>query len=158
MGGHGHGDHSHRNHNNIKESDAEMQNKIQRIDTIKHMPNHWHLDFWNVHNMYTILGGFGTAAYTFLGASLAVMYFKNGAAHGPQHFHMMQTRMWGRIVVGGIMGLTLGYFQFGDRQKLHNAWVAERLRRRYPDCMNLVEHDLWELKGVKAEHSYYKWV
>ena len=66
--------------------------------------------------------------------------------------------MWGRIIVGGLFGLAVGYMQFGDRQRLHNAWVAERLRRRYPECMNLKEHDLWELKGVKAEHAYYKWV
>jgi len=27
--------------------------------------------------------------------------------------------------------------KFGDRQRLHNAWVAERLRRRYPESLKL---------------------
>ena len=66
--------------------------------------------------------------------------------------------MWGRAIMGGVLGLAVGYMQFGDRQKLHNAWVAERLRRRYPESMSLVEKDLWQLKQVKAEHSFYKWV
>ena len=78
---------AHRNENNIKESDEMMQQKIQRIETIKHMPNHWHLDFWNMSNMWTVLGGAGAFAYSGIGVSLAVMYFQNGAAHAPYNFY-----------------------------------------------------------------------
>jgi len=47
--------------------------------------------------------------------------------------------------------------QFGERQRLHNAYVAERLRRRYPESKSLDAHDLWSLKGVTAPQEYYKW-
>ena len=96
-------------------------------------------------------------AYMGTGIAFALMYFKNGAQHAPQSFYALNMRMWGRVIVGGIAGLAAGYMQFGDRQRLHNAWVAERLRRRYPECLALKEIDLWQLKGVKADHSYYKW-
>ena len=66
---------AHRNEKNIQESDESMKGKIQRIETIKHMPNHWHLDFWSSANWWSILGGFGTAAYTLAGVGIAVIYF-----------------------------------------------------------------------------------
>ena len=154
MGG---GHHDNRNHNNMQESDEDMQGKIQRIEMIKHMPNHWHMTFWNMRNMWTVLGDMGTAAYAAVGTSIAVLYFKNGAAHVTPNFYAYNLRLWGRIAMGMTFGIAAGYMQFGDRQRLHNAWVAERLRRRYPDCMSLKTGDLWQLKGVKADHSYYKW-
>ena len=60
--------------------------------------------------------------------------------------------MFGASIGGG-----LGYLKFGDRQRLHNAWVAERLRRRYPEAMSLNTSDLWQFKGVAATHEFYKW-
>ena len=153
----GHDATAHRNTNNLQETDCQMLDKIQRIETIKHMPNHWHLDFFNAQNMWTILGGYGTAAFTAAGVGISVMYFNAGQVHAPRNFYAYNTRLWGRVIVGAMFGLAAGYQQFGDRQKLHNAWVAERLRRRYPDCMSLKEKDLWQLKGVKAEHSFYRW-
>ena len=40
---------------------------------------------------------------------------------------------------------------------MHNAYIAERIRRRYPESMNLNNHDLWKYKGVKATHEFYRW-
>ena len=77
MGGDHHGVHVHGNHNNLKESDSEMLGKIQRIETIKHMPNHWHLSFWDTNNMWQILGGAPTFTYGVLGASFSVLYYRN---------------------------------------------------------------------------------
>jgi len=62
-----------------------------------------------------------------------------------------------RIFLGAVIGGAVGYLRFGDRQKLHNAWVAERLRRRYPDSLNIDTHDIWRFKGVKPSHHFYKW-
>merc|ERR1712166_412132 len=154
MGGH---DGLHRNMNNLQETDEEMTGKIQRIETIKHMPNLWHMEFFNGSNMLKIFGGAPATAYMGTGIAVALMYFKNGAQHAPQSFYALNLRMWGRVIIGGMAGLTAGYMQFGDRQRLHNGWVAERLRRRYPECVNLKESDLWTLKMVKSEHAYYKW-
>ena len=84
MGG---GHHETRNSKNMQESDEDMQGKIQRIEMIKHMPNHWHMTFWNMKNMATILGGAGTACYAAIGTSIAVLYFKNGAAHVTPNFY-----------------------------------------------------------------------
>ena len=93
MGGHGHGHvHVHGNHNNIKETDDEMLWKMQRIETIKHMPNHWHLEFFDTSNISTILGGFPTFAYGLLGAGFATIYYKNQAAHTAKHFYLNHVR------------------------------------------------------------------
>ena len=56
-----------------------------------------------------------------------------------------------------MVGGGLGYLQWGDRQRLHNAYVAERLRRRYPESMSLAATDLWQYKGVPASHEFYRW-
>jgi hypothetical protein len=63
-----------------------------------------------------------------------------------------------RVALGAVVGGWIGYMKFGDRQRLHNAWVSERLRRRYPESIGLEAHDLWKLKGVKAGHQFYRWV
>lgn len=136
MGGHGHG-HSHGNEHNMKETDAEMLHKIQRIETIKHSPNHWHMEFFSAANMHQILGGNAAFAYAAAGAAMAYGYYLNRAAHMPYNFYSHNMRGFSRIAFGGAIGLFAGYLQFGDRQRLHNAWVAERLRRRYPESMDL---------------------
>merc|ERR1712166_770553 len=126
MGGHGHG--AHGNENNMKESGEDMTAKIQRIETIKHCPNAWHMEFFSATNM-------------------------------PRNFHANNMHTYARLMFGMSLGLAFGYTQFGDRQKLPNAWVAERLRRRYPMAMDLevAADDLWKFKGVKAEQEYYAW-
>ena len=62
-----------------------------------------------------------------------------------------------RIFLGAVVGGWAGYLKFGDRQRLHNAWVAERLRRRYPESLNLDSHDLYRFKGIKAPQPFYRW-
>jgi hypothetical protein len=62
-----------------------------------------------------------------------------------------------RIFLGAAIGGWVGYLRFGDRQRLHNAWVAERLRRRYPESINIDEKDLYRFKGIKAPHHFYRW-
>jgi len=64
---------------------------------------------------------------------------------------------WSRVLLGAAIGGWAGYMRFGDRQRLHNAWVAERLRRRYPETLSLDETNLWRFKGIKANHTFYKW-
>ena len=158
MGGHGHGHAAHGNHNNIKETDEEMLYKIQRIDTIKHMPNHWHLDFFDPNNHFAILGGTPAFGYGVIGGAFSLMYYNNQAAHQTLHYYQHQIKQFGRFGLGFTLGLFCGYLQFGDRQRLNNAWVAERLRRRYPASMSLHATDLWTLKGVKCDQEYYRWI
>ena len=62
-----------------------------------------------------------------------------------------------RIFVGFTVGAIIGYLKFGDRQRFHNAWISERLRRRYPECKELHTHNLWRLKGIKPDHEFYRW-
>ena len=147
MGGHGH---VYGNEHNIKESDEEMLHKIQRIGTIKHMPNHWHMEPFNGANIYNTLGGAPAFGYSILGAGMSFGYYLNKSANLQKNFYAHNTRSASRLMFGAMIGLGFGYLQFGDRQTLHNAWVAERLRRRYPESMELVAHDLWKLKGVHA--------
>ena len=72
MGGHGK---QIGNTSNIQETDAAMQGKIQLIETIKHSPNHWHMEALDVKNMYAILGGAPTAAFAATGSVLAYGYY-----------------------------------------------------------------------------------
>lgn len=75
----------------------------------------------------------------------------------PYNYYVNLHQGFGRIAFGGLLGGAFGYSKFGDRQKLHNAWVAERLRRRYPESMSLTTSDLWQYKGVAADQDFYKW-
>ena len=155
MGGHGHGPHIVGNERNFKESDEEMRQKIQRVDLIKFNPNHFHLDFWSVKNMYEILGGAPTLVLGAVGATVAFAYYSRAATS--RNFYTNNMRAMARIALGWTFGVAVGYNSFGDRQRLHNAYVAERLRRRYPESMELHQTDLWKLKGVQPPHEFYKW-
>ena len=110
------------------------------------------MDFFSVTNMYAIVGGHASAAYAGIGAAISYSYYLNRAANMPYNFYAHNMRSAGRLMFGSVFGLFAGYLQFGDRQRLHNAWVAERLRRRYPESMTLEQSDLWKFKGVKASH------
>ena len=153
----GHGAHAHPNMNNIQQTDDEMLGQIQRTETIKHMPNHWHMEFFDVNNMYKIVGGAPTVAYGVIGAAFSQIYYMNAYAHMSPHFYVNNLRTYWRLSLGMSVGLWIGYMQFGDRQRLHNAWVAERLRKRYPECMELHNTDMWRFKNVKAPQEYYRW-
>lgn len=152
----GSGAHAIPNERNIQETDEQMLSKIQLIETIKHNPNHFHLEALDVSNIYSILGGAPTVGFGVFGAFASYSYY--AAQARPYHFYANNIRIFGRLTFGLSLGLAFGYLKFGDRQRLHNAYVAERLRRRYPESMNLATTDLWKFKGVKAPQSYYKWV
>ena len=111
--------------------------------------------FWDASNMYQILGGAPSMVMGALGAMSAYGYY--AAAGQSRNFYTNNMRVTGRLMFGMTIGLALGYQQFGDRQRLHNAYVAERLRRRYPETMQLHETDLWRFKGISAPHEMYQW-
>lgn len=108
MGGHGNS-HTHGNLHNIKETDEQMLSKIQRIETIKHYPNHWHLDPFTGANISLILGGTPTFAYAALGSFLSVMYYRSQAVHMQYNFYANNTRTAGRLIFGLVLGLSAGY-------------------------------------------------
>ena len=107
--------------------------------------------------MVDILGGTPTCFLALAGGTISTQYFLGQRAAMPYNFYINAHQGFGRFIFGALIGLGLGYMKFGDRQKLHNAYVAERLRRRYPESMTLKAHDLWMYKGVKASHAYYNW-
>ena len=154
MGGHGA---HHGNTNNIKQTDEEVLGMVQTIETIKHCPNTFHLEFFNFQNMYMILGGMNTMVMGGFGGLISYSYYQ---ALAPKNFYHATQFGMHRVALGFLLGTAVGFHKFGDRQKLQNAWVAERLRRRYPDSMKLSvpQGDLWMFKGVHAPHDFYKWV
>ena len=156
MGGHGgHGIHGYKT--NIPEDDATFSHKIRNIETIKHNPNAFHLQFFNFNNQYEILGGAKTVAFALIGGWLSLAYFMGAQRTRPYNFYVNLHMGFGRFVFGSVLRGAFGYQKFGDRQRLHNAWVAERLRRRYPESKTLNVHDLWQYKGVEASHEFYRW-
>lgn len=154
MGG---GPHIEGNPNNTKEEDAHLSQKIRPIEFIKHNPQLFHLHFWSPHNMYEVLGGAKTCFTAIIGGTIATQYFLGKRATLPYNYYINVHMGMFRFAFGAALGLGVGYLKWGDRQKLHNAYVAERLRRRYPESMNLHATDLWQYKGVAASHPFYDW-
>ena len=139
----GHGPHIEGNQNNIQEEDANLSQRIRSIEFIKHNPQLFYLDFFNPQNHYEVAGGWKTLALSALGAWISFGYFTRAAAQRPYNFYYNLHQGFLRAVFGGILGAGFGYVKFGDRQRLHNAWVAERLRRRYPEAQTLGANNLW---------------
>lgn len=153
----GHGTSIHGNHHNVKEVDEELSQKIRPIELIKHNPQMFYLNFFDVNNHFELVGGAKTGAFALIGGWIALSYFMGGQKTRPYNFYVNLHQGFGRFVFGGVLGGAAGFMKFGDRQKLHNAWVAERLRRRYPESMHLKQTDLWQYKGIAASHQFYQW-
>jgi hypothetical protein len=136
-----------------------MQGKIQSLELIKHSPNHFHMEFLDANNMMTILGGAPTFLFGAIGGGISLAYYGGLAGTQPVNFYGNILKQSGRFTFGLALGLGVGYLRFGDRQRLHNAWVAERLRRRHPESLGLhhTEGSLWKLKGVNAPQEFYRW-
>lgn len=159
MGGHGSDDqhHQHTNVNAIQETDEELLYKIRQIELIKHNPNHFNVSISDLGTGFQILGGGSWLACTTVGALFGHQYYKLKLRHNPATFYASILVSFSRLFLGAVVGGSVGYMKFADRQRLHNAWVSERLRRRYPEALGLDQHDLWKLKGVRATHQFYKW-
>ncbi len=153
----GHGPAIQGNPSNIQEDDATISQKIRGIELIKHNPNMFYLNFYDFSNHYKVAGGAPTAAFSLLGGWLSLSYFLGAQRTRPFNFYVNIHQGFGRFVLGAAIGAGFGMYKFGDRQRLHNAWVAERLRRRYPEASSLNVTDLWQFKGVQATHEFYRW-
>lgn len=134
-----------------------MPLRIRSIELIKHNPQAFYLNFWDINNHFEVAGGLKTCALGLLGGLIGLSYFQASRATRPYNFYVNLHQGFMRFMFGCTLGCGVGYLKFGDRQRLHNAWVAERLRRRYPEAMSLGTTDLWQYKGVAASHEFYKW-
>ena len=105
----------------------------------------------------TTTAGLGVIGYLLESGQIVVLYGIDYLCLCDSKTLANNLRVFSRLFLGLSLGLAFGYHRFGDRQVLHNAWVAERLRRRYPDSKQLNETDLWRLKGVRAPHEFYRW-
>ena len=76
-------------------------------------------------------------ATTVFGGLFGYWYYAQKVRHTPSTFYAHILLSFSRILLGSVIGGWIGYMRFGDRQRLHNAWVAERLRRRYPEALDL---------------------
>ena len=124
-------------------------------ELVKFNPQNFHMEFFDAGNMYSILGGLPSMIMAATGAMGSLAYYQ--ASGVSRNFYTNNFRASGRLFMGASLGLALGYKFFGDRQRLHNAYIAERLRRRYAESITLHQTDLWKLKGVYAAHEFYQW-
>ena len=92
-----------------------------------------------------------------VGGSIAANYYLGKRTTMNYNYYINIHMGMFRFAFGALLGLGVGYMKWGDRQKLHNAYVAERLRRRYPESMSIHATDLWQYKGVQAIHPFYAW-
>ncbi len=142
----------------VPEADSELPLRARSLELIKHNPNLFHVDIFDACKLWTIVGGWNTLACEFVGGAFGYWYYAQRTRLNPATFYTGIALSFSRMFLGAAIGGAVGFLKFGDRQRVHNAWVAERLRRRYPDTLNLDVHDLYRFKGVKANHHFYKWV
>jgi len=152
-----HGGHEKTNSHALQETDSEVAQRIRPIELIKHNPNTFYVNPFDLGQSLQIAGGAGFEVCTLAGAGFGWWYYAQRARLNPATFYAGIALSFSRIILGAAIGGWVGYLKFGDRQRLHNAWVAERLRRRYPDSLNITTQDIWRFKGVKAEQEYYRW-
>ena len=149
--------HEKTNPHAVQEADSDLPLRIRSIDLIKHNPNLFHVPFGDLGAFVSILGGSSFVGSAAFGGLFGYWYYAQKTHFNPATFYTGIMLTFSRIFLGAVIGGAVGYLRFGDRQKLHNAWVAERLRRRYPDSLNIDTHDIWRFKGVKPSHHFYKW-
>lgn len=135
-----------------------MPYKIRPIDLIKYNPSLFHVWIYDPMAIYQILGGAKFFATVATGAFFGNWYFTQKMKYNPQTYYVRIMMRSSRLFVGAVAGAAIGWLKFADRQRLHNAWVAERLIRRYPEGRDLATKDLWKYKGTKPSHEFYKWV
>ena len=146
---HDHG-HSKTNPHAIEEADKDLPLRMRSIELIKHNPNIFNVGLTDACAGYTILGGGAWLASTVAGAGFGYWYYAQKCRLNPTTFYASIMLSFSRLFLGAVVGGSIGYLRFGDRQRLHNAWVSERLRRRYPDALNIDAQDIWRFKGIKA--------
>ena len=138
-------------------SDHQLPHYIQPIDLVKHNPTtFWH-NWKHFGESYEILGGNRWGLTTFGGAAFAVAYFNARNSNLPTTYYKKIGHVWGRIIFGGFLGAAFGYWKFADRQRIHNAYTADRLYRRYPECKSITTTGLSELRGKTPHQEYYRW-
>jgi hypothetical protein len=152
-----HESHIETNPHAIKEDDKDLPYRIRSIELIKHNPNLFNVTVTDVETDFKIIGGLPWLASTLAGATFGYWYYAQKVRLNPATFYTSILLTASRMVLGATIGAWVGFMKFGDRQRLHNAWVSERLRRRYPDAMNIEIEDVWRFKGLKANHHFYKW-
>lgn len=105
----------------------------------------------------SILGGTSWIVSASAGGLFGYWYYNQKLRGSPATFYAKIFLGFARVTLGAGVGGWVGYMKFGDRQRLHNAWVAERLRRRYPESLDLNTHDIWKYKGIKNPSQFYRW-
>ena len=156
--GHDHHGHGSNGHGGAPTShDYALAHTIQPIELVKHNPNVFWVNPWHYGESLEILGGFKFGLFTVAGASLSVAYFNAQNKHIPTSFYKKNFHVWGRLIFGAFIGGAIGFLKFGDRQRLHNAYTADRLFRRYKESRDLSANNLEALRGHKADHSFYRW-
>ena len=156
---HGHHGHhgEHVNAHAIQETDEQLPLRVRSIELIKHNPNLFYVNALDPVSVFQILGGTSWALSAGAGAFFGFWYYNQKRRSTPATFYSGILLAFSRVALGAALGGWFGYSKFGDRQRLQNAWVAERLRRRYPESLELTTRDLWRFKGVTANQQYYKW-
>ena len=138
MGGHGHTDDHHQgNDKNMSETDEDMPFKIRPIDLIKYNPNLFHMWIYDPSNIINTLGGIKFELSALSGGVFGYWYYSQKLKSSPATYYARIFHTTSRVGLGLLVGGFIGYMKFGDRQRLHNAFVAERLRRRYPESLDL---------------------
>ena len=139
----------------LEENDEDMKYKIRPVQLVMHNPNLFWVSPYDIQKSVEVLGGIPFVLSATIGAGVAVSYFKFSQVNARPNFYVNAMRTWGRFFFGLSIGGFIGYLRFGDRQRLHNAYTSYRIRKRYPESINITETNLWKHKDHKAHNDIY---
>ena len=140
-----------------QEPDEELQFKIRPINLVMHNPNLFWVSPYDPVKAVQTLGGLPWLMSAGTGVALSLTYYKFSQSSIKSTFYVNTMRMWGRAIVGLAIGGLVGFYRFGDRQRLHNAYTSYRIRRRYKESINIETKDIWKYKGHKPHEEFYQW-
>jgi hypothetical protein len=92
-----------------------LPTKIRPIELVKHNPNLFHVELFDLNAAYGIAGGAATAATTSFGALFGYWYYNQKSRHQPANFYASIFLSFSRVALGAAVGGWVGYAKFGDR-------------------------------------------
>lgn len=116
MGGHdNHGHQEAHTPKGIQESDEEIVAKIRSIELIKHNPQAFHRDIFDLGSNVQLLGGGYWLASAGTGALFSYWYYAQKLRVNPTTYYVRTLHTFWRLVLGATVGGYIGYLKFGDR-------------------------------------------
>jgi hypothetical protein len=140
----------------VLEKDSILKLKIRPVSMIKRNPSLFYVNPFT-EEAYEMIGG-----HKFIGLS-SVFGFLNVASYQymirTQKIQQYTRRFYSlaHFSAGFIIAGFFAYHLLADKQRIHNAYIAHRLFKRYPQSKSLKNTHLYAQRLSNHEEEFYKW-